>query len=132
MTDDDDLRALTVKQPHAWAIAAGLKDVENRSWRFWLPLGTTIAIHAGLKDDPDGLAVPVTETPDDLVRGALVALVDVVDCITDSPSPWASPGQWHWVLANVRRLPEPIPMRGAMWLFRVSSAKATFARNTAA
>jgi hypothetical protein len=114
----DDFRALTVKQPHAWAIAAGLKDVENRSWRFWLPLGTTIGIHAGVKDDPNGLTVPVP-VPDALSRGALIGLVDVIACTTDSGSRWAIPGQFHWVLANARLLDEPIPMRGHMHLFRV-------------
>lgn len=115
---DDDLRALTVKQPHAWAIAAGHKDVENRPWKFWLPLGTTIGVHAGVKDDPDGLSVPIS-VPDDLTRGALIGLVDVVGCVQNSTSRWARPGSWHWLLANARLLDEPIPMRGHLWLFRV-------------
>lgn len=114
----DDLRALTVKQPHAWAIASGNKDVENRPWKFWLPLGSSIAIHAGVADDRDGLGVPC-RVPDDLTRGAIIGLVDVVACVQDSPSRWARPGQWHWLLANARLLDEPVPARGHLHLWRV-------------
>lgn len=43
------MRAITVKQPWAWAIAAGGKDVENRTkpdpWRS--AVGERLAIHAG-------------------------------------------------------------------------------------
>lgn len=46
--------ALTVKQPWAWATAAGIKPVENRAWR---PspkvIGQRIAIHAGKSFDWD-------------------------------------------------------------------------------
>lgn len=43
------MRAITVQQPYAWAIATGAKDVENRvrsvPWRS--AVGQRIAIHAG-------------------------------------------------------------------------------------
>jgi hypothetical protein len=46
------MKAITVKQPWAWAIAHGGKDVENRTW------GTgyrgPLAIHAGAGWDADG------------------------------------------------------------------------------
>lgn len=117
----DDLRALTVWQPHAWAIAAGHKDVENRPWPFPFPAGTTIAIHAGLKVDPDGLDLPI-RVPDDLPAGVIVCTVVVTRCVRDSPSPWARRGMWHWCLGEARRLVEPVPTRGQMQLFRLSSS----------
>lgn len=116
----DDLRALTVWQPHAWAITAGHKDVENRPWPFPFDAGTTIAIHAGLKVDRDGLDLPI-DVPDDLPAGVILGLVDVVGCVRNSPSPWARRGQFHWLLANARRLDEPVPTRGQMQLFRLPS-----------
>ena len=46
------MKAITVKQPWAWAIAHGQKDIENRTW------GTgyrgPLAIHAGAGWDEDG------------------------------------------------------------------------------
>ncbi len=116
----DDLRALTVWQPHAWAIAQGLKDVENRPWPFPFQFGTTIAFHAGLKVDPEGLPVPV-DVPDDLPSGVILCLVDVVGCVRDSRSRWARRAAFHWLLANARRLDEPVPTRGQMQLFRLPS-----------
>lgn len=118
-----DLRLLTVKQPHAWAITAGLKDVENRTWPFPYPVPTTIGIHAGKGHDRHGLEVATLTVPDDLPRGMIVALVDVVDdhspahCRNEC-SPWAVPHHRHWRLANVRTLRWPIPCRGSLWLFK--------------
>lgn len=34
-------------------------------------------------------------------------------------SPWAVSGQWHIELANVQPLPEPVPCRGALGLWRL-------------
>lgn len=125
--DAQPLRALTVKQPLAWAIVTGRKRVENRTWRFSLPLGTTIAIHAGRKVALD-LPVEVSP-PDDFPRGAIVGLVDVVDqhpateCarpgsrVSPYCSPWAMSDHHHWVLANARELSSPEPCRGYLWLF---------------
>jgi hypothetical protein len=120
MTPDDELRALTVKQPLAWAIIAGHKDVENRSWRFPLPLGTTVAIHAGRKV-VDGLPVAL-DVPEDFPRGAVVGFADVVgdhhaDECSARCSPWAYPETRHWVLRNARALAYPEPTRGYLWLF---------------
>jgi len=46
------MRALTVRQPWAWAIIHGGKDVENRS-RSLGPYRGPVAIHAGLMIDDD-------------------------------------------------------------------------------
>lgn len=118
----NDLRVLTVKQPLAWAIAHGHKDVENRSWRFPLPLGATIGIHAGWKRDDDLLPVQL-DPPDELPGGVIVAVARVVadhhasEC--DCRSPWAYDGDTrHWVLEDVRLLEEPVAVRGQLWLFQ--------------
>jgi hypothetical protein len=34
-------------------------------------------------------------------------------------SPWAFPDVWHWKLASVRPLPEPVPCKGALGLWRL-------------
>jgi hypothetical protein len=37
------------------------------------------------------------DVPADLTRGALIGFATLVDVIDDSDSPWAQPGQIHWV-----------------------------------
>lgn len=105
------MRALTVRQPWAWAIVHGTKRVENRTQR-WAYRGP-LAIHAGLAWDEDGAdsdlvaADYLTETgghldqyghvPDydpRLVRGAITGLVDLVDVHYDQGccDPWGMHG----------------------------------------
>ncbi|MEV1003321.1 hypothetical protein [Nonomuraea sp. NPDC050202] len=115
------MKALTVWNPWAWAIALGGKDVENRT------RGTRhrgeLAIHAGKPWDEYGAADPriiaaAGQFVGPLLRderfvfGAIVAVADLVDVVRDSSSPWAAPGQCHWLLANVRPIAEPVPCRG--------------------
>lgn len=110
-----DLRALTVRQPWASLIIAGLKDVENRS-RPTRYRGT-IAIHAGLGTDRDAMAAHGHLLPA-YPAGAVIGLVDVVGCVRDSSSPWAEDGRWHWLLERPRPC-EPVPARGALGLWRL-------------
>ncbi|MEV0236794.1 ASCH domain-containing protein [Nonomuraea sp. NPDC050786] len=115
------MKAVTVWHPWAWAITANLKPVENRGWA--TRHRGEIAIHAGKPWDEIGaadpriiaaagqLAGPVL--PDErFVFGAIVAVADLVNVVQDSSSPWAEPGQVHWLLANIRPLAEPVPCRG--------------------
>ena len=123
----EELRVLTVQQPYASAIVAGLKDVENRSRRFPLADGTTIAIHAGMQTDPARL---IAGAPDDLPHGYIIGLVRVAgshdssvdpsDVVDRCLSPWARSGHWHWMLEGAFPLPVPIKVRGQLALFRPS------------
>ena len=121
--------ALTVLQPWAWAIAEGLKTIENRTWP--TSIRGPIYIHAGKKLLPDQLyacgamlkasgstrELPALHT---LPTRALIAVVDIVDCGRFDDDPWAirAHGMYHFRLANARILPQPIPRRGQMgfWL----------------
>ena len=119
---DDDLRVLTVRQPWAWAIVHGGKDVENRS-RATRHRGPLL-IHAGqaLEHDAYGvvarLATRLPPAPDQLERGAIIGVVDVVGCVEDSDSPWADEGLWHWLLANPRAIDPPVPAVGKLGLWK--------------
>jgi hypothetical protein len=120
--------ALSVRQPSAWAIIHGGKDVENRS------LGSTragrmgpgrIAIHAAtgmtqaeydylvLRWQRDGVRVP---RPDTLPRGAIIGSVEVVGIVTDSDSPWFG-GEAGLALRDPVPC-DPIPAPGALGYFR--------------
>jgi ASCH domain len=129
------MRALTVKQPWAWAIAWGGKDIENRSrpTSYRGPL----AIHAGATWDPlwdqvttnnPQMLRPACDTPgeDAYPRGAIIAVAELSDVCSAAtgrtPRPcqcgrWAQRGQCHWHLTNVRALRQPVPCRGALGLW---------------
>jgi hypothetical protein len=115
-----------VLNPWAWAIAAGLKRIENRVWR--TSYRGPLAIHAGksrlwlARESPllwpavYGVSFPAE---DELIFGAFVAVCDLVDCVRigglrpELKSAW-SEGPWCWVLENVRRLEGgPIACAGA-------------------
>jgi hypothetical protein len=128
------MKALTICQPWAWAIAQGLKLVENRSWstNYRGPL----AIHAGqsIKWYSDGKQWIERETgllvPDymSIDRGFVLGVVDLYDCVRYGSSrelqsdPWAS-GPWCWCLRDFRALPQPLPFSGQQGLFDIPDHK---------
>jgi hypothetical protein len=129
------MKALTVQQPYAWAIAFGGKPVENRRqrWKYRGPL----AIHAGARwasyaADDMRIVLAVANDPDPrhlYTFGAILAVVDLVDVHADAAccDPWgehaaATPGDGshtvvHLVLRDVRPLPEPVPASGRLGLW---------------
>lgn len=115
-----DMKALTVRQPWAWAIVAGYKDVDNRARRtnFRGPL----LIHAGVTLDPSGFQFLwemglYKALPGVLPHGGLVGMVDVVDCTRNYESDWASAGHWHWVFGKPREFRSMLPCSGRLGMF---------------
>lgn len=121
------LKALSVRQPWAWAIIHGGKDIENRSWQavnHGLKVRGRICIHAakGMTRDEyedarefiDSLGY---HTPDAraLFRGGIIGEVDVVDVVSESKSPWFF-GPRGLVLRDARPM-EFIPAVGALGYF---------------
>lgn len=125
------MKVLTVRQPWAWAIIHGGKNVENRSRR--ITYRGPLAIHAGLGFEKFTMAGRLhkamhrSQVDTELVFGAIIGTVDVVDCIQDSTSDWAIDGYWHWILANPQPLPEPIPAKGrlGLWEFDIHTTTTT-------
>lgn len=110
-----NIRALTVKQPWAGAIAHHGKAVENRSWHTrWRG---TILIHAA-KTRAHGISLILN----DQVYSAIVAVATLTDCHPSDGrcTPWSDypePAGWHWVLTDVRTLTEPVACKGALGLW---------------
>lgn len=115
------MRAITIKQPWANLIVAGLKDIENKTWK--TNFRGRVLIHAGMKADNHWSAsVPVCDKVDKFLReiskggtdwsnyhfGAIIGSVEIVDCVQNHPSLWAEKGVWNWVLANPVIFDEPI------------------------
>jgi hypothetical protein len=109
-----------VRQPWAWAIIEGGKDVENRKPR--THYRGSLLIHAGLQDDLDGwhfLDEKGIQLPVDPPTGGIIGVVDLVDCVQGYDSCWAQEGRWHWLLANARPL-RFMAYKGSLGLFNVS------------
>jgi hypothetical protein len=136
------MRAMTVRQPWAWAIIHGQKDVENRTRNIAGSYRGPVAITSSKQplrgDDPGRSLIadltgryPLLEMPSSL--GAILGLVDIVDVHTPDSctrgwsagkwpdmgwcSGWAIENQHHLVLANPRPLSTPIPVRGRLGLW---------------
>ena|ERR1700722_2100013 len=116
----ETLTALSVRQPWATAILLG-KDVENRSRRFHHrgPLLIHASGRADLPAFDDPRIVELGLTPDRVDLGHLIGMVEVIDCVRHSASPWADKDSWKLVLADPVRFLHPIPYRGQLAPFQV-------------
>lgn len=133
------MKALSLWQPWATLMAAGLKTIETRHWptRYRGPL----AIHAAkrrmsieerelVQDWRNVRFLQWTWPPADLPYGAIIAVVELVDCISSSKALIGLPaaeiafgdysmGRWAWITRNLRVINPPIPYRGRQGLFEV-------------
>lgn len=112
------LPAVTLWQPWAGAVFQLGKDVENRTWS--TSYRGLLAVHAGQRWDASGAAWLAVASSQAYPRGVLLGTVHLVAVTRDARSRWAQPGAWHWVLADPRPFPEPIPWRGRQGLFPVT------------
>jgi hypothetical protein len=97
------MKAISVKNPWAYLICSGKKDIENRSWQ--TRYRGRLLIHASAQWDSEGPPLDIFINPP---CSAIIGLVEVADCIQNSPSPWAEEGLWHWVLKNPVMFEKPI------------------------
>lgn len=141
------MKALSLWQPHAHAIALGLKPYETRDWS--MKYRGPLAIHAAKRRWEDvgdwhaearirivkGIAY-AKQTVGPMAFGAVVCVVDVVDCIPtrhlrgvipDWEEFWgdfsdgeSGMGRFAFKLQNVRVLQEPFYVRGQQGLWELS------------
>lgn len=136
----DSIKAITLWQPYASAIAWGFKRYETRGW----PTSHRgpIAIHAAMKCDRtighmvSDVCTLVPEFRDamrgnkrnpysNMDFGAVVAIAEITDCMltdaliyneaigaTEKAFGDYSPGRYAWRLENIRAI-KPIPVSGA-------------------
>ena len=97
---------------------AGIKDVENRSWRTTTYRGPLV-IHAGQLVDREGVEM-YGYLLEEMPTGVILGRVTLVDCVRGYPSEWATPKSWHWwqwILKDPKPLSRPIPMKGTQGLW---------------
>lgn len=117
------MKALSLRQPWAWLVAAGLKPIENRRWQ--THYRGPLLIHAARTPDDRFVKLfarqlAAIEVPADLPRGGIVGRVDLVDVVTVSDSDWFV-GPYGFVVTGAKPLPF-LPWRGMPGLFEVPDA----------
>jgi len=129
------MKALSIKQPWAYLIAKGYKDIENRTRA--TNFRGRIYIHAGAKFDNESLEWLVKNR--DLIPeetawriawlimiwkyGAIIGEVDIVDCVRNHISPWFT-GPYGYVLENPIFYEDGIhPYKGRLGFFEVKFTK---------
>ncbi len=115
----EELKAISINQPWAWAILHGGKDIENRDWH--TNFRGDVLVHAGLRFDREGLMFVEEQCgfeipPEDRPRGAVLGIIEIYDCVTESDSPWFF-GKYGFALRNPRPI-DPRPCKGALGFFK--------------
>ena len=130
------MKAISLWQPWASAVAIGAKTIETRSW--FTPHRGLLAIHAAKKNTPDlrefftwNACEPLRRAGitsfDQLPFGAIIATCRMMECLrttdldglTDQERALGdySPGRYAWVFADIEPLEKPVPYRGFQSLF---------------
>lgn len=118
------MKALSIRQPWAWLIVNGHKDIENRSWptRFRGPVlihaakGMTREEYEDARDLAEHLGVSLP-APHELERGGIVGEATITGCNDDNLSPWFF-GKFGFELAEAKPLPFQ-PCKGRLGFFEV-------------
>jgi hypothetical protein len=129
---DKPIYALSIKQPWAWLICKGFKDVENRDWP--TKFRGRIYVHSSLsKSEMTGEVIgwilerlnfgqaqqfKRAEYDASLLNlGAIIGEVNITGCVNHWSSPWFV-GKWGFILANPVLYDKPIPCRGQLGFFK--------------
>lgn len=121
------MKALSIKQPWAWLIAQGYKDVENRTWK--TNYRGKFLIHASKSFDRVGYEYlrecDFCETmnipkPKDYYSGGIIGIAEIVDCVTEYDSFWFQ-GPYGFLVENAKPV-EFHQCRGKLHFFDISEA----------
>lgn len=122
----NEIKCLAVRQPWAWAICAGLKGIENRTWTT-KHRGRIAIVASANKTDLNAYtraAKPNKLSTSTFTLGAVIGVADLVDVEPLGPhletNRWAF-GPYCWRLANGRKFPEPIPCSAKLNLYAADS-----------
>lgn len=119
------MKALTVRQPWAWAILHAGKHIENRTrrtnfrGRFYIHAGLAVPNWQLLLDVESRTRVSVPTSTDAMLYGHIIGTAELVGCVWSDKlvGPWGEPQAWHWMLQNVKPLRKSIPARGQLGLW---------------
>jgi hypothetical protein len=115
------MKVIVIRQPWAWLIVHGYKDIENRSWatryRGTLLIQASASRPAKCRLEAIRLFARSrgVELPEEFEWGGIVGSVQLEDCVTSSRNKWFE-GPVGWVLSKPKRL-RFIPLKGQLGLF---------------
>lgn len=126
------MKVLSVKQPWAYLICSGIKDIENRTWKCPQEyIGQRVLIHASGAKAQFNFSNAYYEKflelnmrrwyDNDFYKSAIIGSVEIVDCGINHQSIWAEKSHYevnlalhplrpiyNWVLANPVLFDKPI------------------------
>lgn len=117
-------RALSLHRPWAWLIMHAGKDIENRTWN--TPYRGPVILHSAQSVNTAIAAELARRLGRQAAReAASTGFIGIVDLCAIHPasscggqcSAWAESSGMHWVLANPRPFPAPVPGPGSRGLF---------------
>lgn len=140
-------KALTIRQPYAGLIAAGIKRIETRSWRTWYR--GELLIHAAQRpcDDAHLKAYAMIWMSDSAVyaeqltsggEGYIIATCRLADCVPQEQVQWDrydqeierawghwQRGHWAWLMEDVKVLATPVRAKGqqSIWTVKPSNVR---------
>jgi hypothetical protein len=97
------MKVIVIRQPWAWLIVKGFKDIENRSWatRYRGALLIQASAHRlskeGMQESRTYARRRTVELPEEFDLGGIVGMVRLEDCVYKSRSKWFE-GPVGWVL----------------------------------
>ena len=135
------MKTITIKQPWAWLIIEGVKDIENRTWP--TKFRGRVLIHAAAKPWIwQALLEYLTPAMklvfykcgashawlDSLTKSKIIGSIEIIDCVINHPGIWAEKCEpiykfgtekivqatYNWDLTNPIKFPEPIPAKGKL------------------
>ena len=133
LTDMPTYKALSVRQPYAYLLVAGIKTCENRTWP--THHRGTLVIHAGAKpmtkedwewldDIHKDLGQPPADRDDILLRtSGIVGAVYLADVVARPDPDWEL-GWWDgaslaWMISGCQQVAEFTHLKGRLGLFDV-------------
>lgn len=108
------MKAISIRQPYAYLIVNGNKDIENRNWK--TKQRGRVLVHASKQIDEEavkryGLEEMYFNT------GCIIGSVEIADCVTESESRWFT-GKYGFVLKNPEKI-TPFKYKGQLNFFNV-------------
>jgi len=120
------MKALSIKQPWAWAIASGHKTIETRTW----PTNYRGELLIVASKTPDRtmtqMITEISQRGQIIEYGKAIAVARLVNCrlMTNADEDAAMcdiyNGAYSWVLRNVRRI-EPFSVSGQLGIYEVNA-----------
>jgi hypothetical protein len=117
----DEGKVIVIRQPWAWLIVNGFKNIENRSWatryrgKLLIQASASRPSKQRLEEFRAYARKRGAKLPDQFEYGGIIGSVWLQDCVTEYRSKWFE-GPVGWVLSKPKKI-RFVPMKGQLGLF---------------